>query len=592
MPLVVDGVSIPIEAIPNQQAFQAAQKMIQDTNKAQNEQNKILDERKAKIKNEQDAIQKAETAKQKAIQQTTAALMKQREQMERLMQIGRQMAVAGGAIVGAFTLAAKNFVDKASAADKVANKWRDSTDRITEAQMKLGRVAADVLNPTYSQLADTMEKVAALFQNNPQMASSALSMGATLLAGGGAVAALANMSKTLLTLGSMTGSAGLAGAGSALGKVSEIALYATTVVLAAEAGLAIGNAIQKAAGIGQGKESWADVLQTFLDIPPAMLTIFQNGMNAILAKLGIHASLNIPIVRARVPGSQATTSPTRAGGQSPDERGEAGLTDAQRQASLKAAEDAAKESQRLAALDHERNMKLLDAKKAEAQKEADIHKAMADETQQFLQSEKDATQDYYNRRSDMARAAGVEAQRAEEDHQKKIKQILEEGNVKINQAAQDRDALALVRAKRDTEKARSDEEANYRVEVKRRNQDFAEKIREMDRDFSIERSRRLREYEFKQKAYQAEVEMAQAAYQAIVNSLLQLKRDTGPTYTNGVESSRNYAGASQVNSSTSTSSTATVNLNAGALSVRQVQNIATGAATAAALKALGGMVAQ
>jgi hypothetical protein len=611
MPLIIDGVSVPIEASADAAGFAKAKKAIDEVRAAeaamtQKQKQDAADSKKIiadiskqkqdAAKAEQKAIddarkaeEKAEQAKQKAIQQTTQALTRQREQMERLSMIGRSMAVAGAAIWGAAGLAAKNFVDNASEADRVANKWRDSTERISEAQLRLGREVADILNPEYSKLADTLENVMSALGRNPQVLSSVLQMGGTLLAGGTAVAGLASIAKQLSGLALMTGNAGLGQAAGAIGKVSEIALYATTVVLAAEAGLAIGNSIQKALGLGSGQESWSDVLQTFLDLPPAMLVIFQNGLNAIMAKLGIKASLNIPIVRAVVPGAQANTAPVRSGGLSPDERGEANTKPDTAAIAAAAAETARRE-----ALTHDRNMKLIDAQKKLASDQAAIQDKMLTETQNFLASEAQAQTAYYNSRTDMIRAENIQDQRAEEDHQKKIQQIHRDAADQELQLAQSRDALGLVRAKRDEERKRSDEESSYRTEVKRRNQDLAEKLRVMDRDFALQRQYRLREYNLKMQTYQAEVQAAQTAYQAIINAIYQLRQAAAiAPGAPGNAASRAYAGVGTADygGSASSSNTTTVTINGGALSMTQVRQQVDQAAKTAAVKAVGAAIA-
>lgn len=587
MPLVVDGVEIPISIKPDTQSAARAARAIDDINKRHKEQNDLIDKRKSLIKAEADMVQKAEAAKQKAMAATIAAMNQQREKMEKIAQIGVQFAATGGAIFGGMIASAQNFVASASEADQVAQRWKDSTDKITEANMRLGREVANSLNPAYEKLADTLGGIVGDLERNPEMLSGMLRVGAELLAGGTAIVVLANIAKQFATLGAMTGSAGFGKAAGAVGKISELALYATTVVIAAEAGLALGNAVQKALGIGEGQETWKDVAQTFLDIPPAMLTIFQQGMNAILEKIGISAKLNIPVPRIILPGGNNT-------GQSREEMRMAELRERALEAARRQQEqwDRANAQRREQAMQAQeaRAQKMLDAQKNLANQEAAIRQKMADTTRQFIQTEADAHRDYYNRRSDMARQAGIESQRAEQDHQRRIREILRRGNERVMQAAQQRDALGLIRAKREMEQGRQSEEENYRIEARRRNEDFAERIRQMDRDFAIQRQQRLREYEFKMQAYQAEVAAAQQAYQAIIASILQMRHALSRTAATGrVMTGRvgvDYASVSNARPAGSSTANANVNINAGAMNMNQVQKIATQSAMRAAATAM------
>ena len=176
---------------------------------------------------------------------------------------------------------------------------------------------------------------------------------------------------------------------------------------------------------------------------------------------------------------------------------------------------AEREAQRLEAEKKAAEERLAATKQFEA-KRADIEKAQMELTRSFLQADKQAHQDYYNQRSDIARQAGIEASRAEEDHQKNIAKIQRDSDARIFGMVQERDALGIVQEKRNAETQRQDAESQYRTEVSRRNQDMAERLRIMDREFALTNERRLAEYNYSISLKNAEVTAAQMAYDAIV----------------------------------------------------------------------------
>jgi len=585
MALVVDGVEIPIEVLPDAQSFAAANRALDETLKRGQKLIEQSDKRKKAQKEEADRVVAAERAKQKAIEETTKKINQQREKMEKLAQIGTQMAMLGAAAMAPFVASLNSYISNASEADKVAQRWKTSTDKIADAQARLGRETASVLNPALEKTADLVSKAMSSLEKNPAALSGLLSMGATLIAGGGAVAALATVSKQLATMSSLTGNVGMGKVAGGVGKLSEVALYATSVILAAETGLALGNAINKA--LGQDEQTWKDIFVTWLSLPAAMLKILGDGLAKIplFGDTGKQLSdLAIDMRAFAERGADRILGPDAEPYQAPGEM----KTKADDEARQKIIAEGMKAAEERAKIERDTQQKIMDAQKSYADKRASIEKSIADAARQFNQQESDAYQDYQNQRSDAIQQHNIENQRAEEDHQQRIAQIQRESRERIEGLVSQRDALGIVREKRAAAAKIGEENENYNKEKRRRNQDFQNKLREMDRNFQIEAQRRSREYEFMQQARQAELQSAQTVYQAMLQMLqqarqaaLQATQSMNTPYAgvptasgSGYGASSNpYATSAQRSGGGGSSSTSNVTVNGGGLSVSQTMQV-------------------
>ena len=193
------------------------------------------------------------------------------------------LLAAGTAIDAGAALAAQNYVKFGENAgiqgDETADRWVAASKRVKNAQLNLGQDAAQALLPVYEQIATLAEKVASFANAHPELVEAAINTGAVVAVVGAIglavskgirlVADFKYLSATaeyslattrfqqsvreFLTKGILPG-AGLgnapvaAGAG-ALGKAAQVVgavtLIATSVLIGAELGNALGNAIAK-----------------------------------------------------------------------------------------------------------------------------------------------------------------------------------------------------------------------------------------------------------------------------------------------------------------------------------------------------------
>lgn len=101
---------------------------------------------------------------------------------------------------------------------------------------------------------------------------------------------------------------------------------------------------------------------------------------------------------------------------------------------------------------------------------------------------------YYANRLQMAQSFGLETQRAEEDHQRNMRRLQESHDKRLRKLADSRDALGLEDEMESFEDERRAAEEDYQTAQARRNQDYANQLRDMERAFQQQRQERIAAY--------------------------------------------------------------------------------------------------
>ena len=189
-----------------------------------------------------------------------------RESMEKLQQVGTTLATTGAAILAPFVASASKYVQVAGKAEKESSKWLDSTSRLEESQLRLGRATASILNPALEKTATIAERMVSAVERNPQILQAVMALGGGLVGVGAMLTVVSQVGRMIANMQALSmqgGAAGVAGkAGMALGQVT---LLATSVIIGAEVGALIGNAIaEKIYGPGYKQQSIADAIITAL----------------------------------------------------------------------------------------------------------------------------------------------------------------------------------------------------------------------------------------------------------------------------------------------------------------------------------------
>lgn len=149
---------------------------------------------------------------------------------------------------------------------------------------------------------------------------------------------------------------------------------------------------------------------------------------------------------------------------------------------------------RLASASAQYNAAEFDRKMAIAKLEADISARRIAAAQSLAADLAKMDSTYYSQRLQMAQSFGLETQRAEEDHQRNMRRLQESHDKRLRKLADSRDALGLEDEMESFEDERRAAEEDYQTAQARRNQDYANQLRDMERAFQQQRQERIAAY--------------------------------------------------------------------------------------------------
>jgi hypothetical protein len=127
----------------------------------------------------------------------------------------------------------------------------------------------------------------------------------------------------------------------------------------------------------------------------------------------------------------------------------------------------------------------------QAEEQASLLASRMQRLRDWALQESRTEEDYYASRTKALADANKQDRRAEEDHQRQMLQMRQEHNQRVGDLLDQQDAFGLLKENKSYELQRKNAEDNYNVEVRRRNEDLAQRLAEMDTQFALERSRRL-----------------------------------------------------------------------------------------------------
>ena len=143
-----------------------------------------------KVKSGATSIEKAFEETNKRIEKTKQAMNQLRESSEKLTQIGMMGAAAGAAMTAPIILAARSYANFAGMTEKTSRAWLENTSKLTQAQMRLGRVGADAILPYMEKAVALAEKAAKYIEQNPDALKAILGTGVAITLVSGLVMAV------------------------------------------------------------------------------------------------------------------------------------------------------------------------------------------------------------------------------------------------------------------------------------------------------------------------------------------------------------------------------------------------------------------
>lgn len=337
--------------------------------------------------------------------------------------------------------------------ERVSAAWLQTQERLESVMVRIGRVMAEEMLPTFEKLADLAEKAADFAESHPDAVKAAGTLFGGALIGGGVLTALGGI---LSGIGGIKALTTLGGAGAAGG-----------------AGLLGGLPLGIAAG-GAGFWSLPNLigrkLGGALGIPD-----YGEQIAWLAKKLGFESGGTTT--------RTATTAPLVTGG---------GATTKQLDIYL----DYQKKEMDAQVTYHEKRTQLIQSYNQNMlEMERNYQQSRASYIRDFQQNERRIEQSYYRERRELAADYSTDIQRMEEDHQVKMRKLAEDHEYRMEDLVSRRDALGIVREMRDYERQRRDADEEYRLEAGRRSQDFARKLQEMAAQFAIERQYRIQEFQ-------------------------------------------------------------------------------------------------
>lgn len=499
-----------------------------------------------------------------------------KQSAEKLGQISQIMLVAGSAVVGAIYLSAKTeaerIIEAGGAVDESTQRWIATNERLEQSQQRVGKVAVSAVVPLMEKAADLAEKAADFVEKNPELVSAALKIGlvvATLGAVGTAVSkgirlyadvaflgAVATQESAALIMKSAaadqlaaavaqkgsgaiptpgTQPSQLSGAAKTLGAVT---LIATSLIIGAEVGSLIGNAIAKQIyGEGTKDQGVADAALTFTRIfrLPAELAGeawkkigFDELGNLILDTSQKADDFTKELLGLSTAEDEVTNATKKLISVAEDEaKG--------REILEKLAEDQAAAERKYA---DERQDILLDSSRAleDANRNlqsslsdiaasltsnisnirSELKDTLADLSADFAEANLEAERDYQQQRADIIADGEAEIARIQQQAQKDLEDLEREHARNVAGAVNERDALALVDENQNYQDRKAEIEESARLAIEQARANTEAQLAEAARNYEEQRAQRLAEYE-KQKAEakaQAEEAIADARAKA------------------------------------------------------------------------------
>ena len=134
-----------------------------------------------------------------------------RESMEKLQQVGTTLATTGAAILAPFVASASKYVQVAGKAEKESSKWLDSTSRLEESQLRLGRATASILNPALEKTATIAERMVSAVERNPQILQAVMALGGGLVGVGAMLTVVSQVGRMIANMQALSMQGGAAG---------------------------------------------------------------------------------------------------------------------------------------------------------------------------------------------------------------------------------------------------------------------------------------------------------------------------------------------------------------------------------------------
>lgn len=498
-------------------------------------------------------------AAQKKFRQTAQEARELKKISAGIGNASRAMFMAGAAVVGSVFLAAnkeaKRLEQSGVALDATTQKWLNANKSIEASMQSVGRTAMTAALPVLEKAATLAEKAAKYIEKNPDLVKAVLNAGIAVAAVGAIGMAVSkgirlyadimwltafaqfNASSVairkagvdiltgalLMKKGGTLGVPAITPQAGMMGKLGTVTLMAGSVILGANVGFAIGNAILKATG--QKEQTWGDVGVTTSKLilsPIALLNkgLYDLGLSTNQAYTDVVNFNNgiLQFVKSAIDGTDAidemSTATQNLISASDMQQATRMMMDYRREEAelLKRAGDERVSITKQAADNEERIMERMwsDIEKVSSAAAKQIKSV----TETFNLDARRSEQDYYIDRATAIRDGGEEIAQIERDAQERLRKLRMEHEDRLEDLVGRRDALGIVQENRNYERQRAEVDRETNQEIAQRRRDIAIRLRDMAQAYALERQRRLEDFQLRIAEIQAQEQEQIAAIRA------------------------------------------------------------------------------
>ncbi len=108
-----------------------------------------------------------------------------RERAQWIERGSKVMMGVGLAAVTAIAASAKNYVDNAGESNEITERWATASEKVKDAQLRIGKVAAETILPMFEKIADVAQAISEFAEKNPEVVDIGLKAALGLTAVGG-----------------------------------------------------------------------------------------------------------------------------------------------------------------------------------------------------------------------------------------------------------------------------------------------------------------------------------------------------------------------------------------------------------------------
>lgn len=442
-----------------------------------------------------------------------------------LGEVGSFLAVSGGLITGPALLNASNYVKTLGEITPLTAEWLSYQRSLEQSNLRIGESTTQAILPAYRMTAEFLEKVAGIVQQNPWLVQAAVYAGGAMVAIGGTMRIVSEITKVVaeiglllarLELGQAKAAANQFGgygsgeylpggagsmAASQLGTIGAVTLIASSVIIGAELGEALGNYLGKSIyGEGWQEQNVGDALVTLtriFQLPWALLASLLERMDPSLKGVaqGIMDVLNrVQEFVGGVTGAQeyktADVNPMVEQQEMITQQMVESFISFQKQINAAQENYSAQRAEIIAQYEQQ----IADATARYASQRADLiqnyNEQMRRNSENFARSQAQALEAYERQRAQIIASAQeaerkalesyqIASQRAAQAHQLEMQRLEQDHNSRMRDAAGARDALALVKEQESYNIQRSRKEEDYRIQEQQRREDMLRQIAEI-----------------------------------------------------------------------------------------------------------------